>query len=526
MASQDELDAPLVRVAPEDCVSARDFCGNILITGITGSGKSSGSGAAIRTALLRYSVAGSFPTGGIVLCAKEDEVQTWREDARKNGRENSLIVFGPDGEHGFNFIDAELSRRGADGVGAVVEYLLCICEATKNGGGQEEQNFWQDSIRNLLRKVLPILYSAYGTVRLEDVTRFIQGAPQSPEEFADDGWKERSFWFKAMAAARKTPAVPMAEEDYSTIGNWWINDFARLDNKTRSNITISLSTALDRFSSGPLKRAFCGKTTFTMEATWHGAIIVVAFPALTMNEDGVIANKLLKLAWQRCVLTRNSQQEAHRRALTFCYADECQLFLLPEDAKFLSVSRQSRAASIFLTQSLPAIVHEIGGKHAKEAAEMLTANFGTKVFHCADVETARWGAETCGKDIQLRGNYSQGTNSGISRGTNMGESENWGSSSGVSFSNDGKGNGSTSINSGTSSGAGTSRGVNRGRSSGESFTAGQSEQIDYDIQPSFFSRQLKTGGPANGMEVTGIWHQAGRTFRATGTSFLHVRFKQ
>ena len=50
--------------------------------------------------------------------------------------------------------------------------------------------------------------------------------------------------------------------------------------------------------------------------------------------------------------------------------------------------------------------------------------------------------------------------------------------------------------------------------------------MEYAIEPGFFGRGLKTGGPQNGNEVTGIWFQGGRVFEASGTNFLLGRFKQ
>ena len=41
-----------------------------------------------------------------------------------------------------------------------------------------------------------------------------------------------------------------------------------------------------------------------------------------------------------------------------------------------------------------------------------------------------------------------------------------------------------------------------------------------------FARLLKTGGPAYGNEVTGVWFQSGRLFKSTGTNMLLETFVQ
>ena len=527
MSKKVKEDGPWLQLGPNDFVRASDFNCHILCLGISGAGKSSGSGAAIRRALLRAGVAEGQPSGGIVGIVKADETETWIREARENGRENSLIVFRDDGVHGFNFLDAEFARRGAGAVGSAVDYIMCICEAARDHvASSGSQDFFDDAKKQLLRKTLPILYAATGTIRLADVARFIQSAPTSLDEMKDEAWQASSFWFAMMALARKKPVVPLDPDQFNQIGRYWKDEYARLDGKTRGNIAISLTTVLDRFVSGPLARAFCGKTTFTMESTWHGAIVICDFPCLTMNEDGIIANRLIKLAYQRSILTRASQAPEHRQNLSFCYADECQAVLAPEDADYLATARSANACVVYLTQSISAFYNKIGGQNPKHATDMLVGNFQTKVFHTLDAETAHWAAETIGKGIQLRGNYSRGETEGTSFGMNMGTSTNVGTSTSVSSSSDGKGGGSSSMSVGTSAGSSESDGRNRGANYGTSYSSGQTEQIDYDLQPSFFSRHLKTGGPANGNEVTAIWFQAGRVFNATGTNYLHVRFQQ
>ena len=70
-----------------DDVTLRDACQGILITGGTGSGKTSGSGAAIAGAFLRAGM------GGLVLVAKPEEAELWRRYCKRRGRLGSLIEF-------------------------------------------------------------------------------------------------------------------------------------------------------------------------------------------------------------------------------------------------------------------------------------------------------------------------------------------------------------------------------------------------------------------------------------------------
>ena len=109
---------------------------------------------------------------------------------------------------------------------------------------------------------------------------------------------------------------------------------------------------------------------------------------------------------------------------------------------------------------------------------------------------------------------------------NTGSSDGRGGSFNRGFSYDDKGNFSGNSSGGSSWNWGTNEGRNRGRSTGESISGGYSETMDYEVEPAAFARHLQTGGPAHRGGVTGVWFQAGKTFRASGRNYLPVSFKQ
>ena len=231
--------------------------------------------------------------------------------------------------------------------------------------------------------------------------------------------------------------------------------------------------------------------------------------------------------WQRAVLARNALEPRHRDRPVFLWADESQYFVNSFDPDYQSTCRSARACTVYLTQSLPTYYAKMGGEHAKHRADMLLANFVTKIFHNnADYETNRWASDTVGRSLQRRYNASEGESSGYSHGMNAGENESWGRSSSSGGSSDNRGNGSSSWNYGSNSGAGENRGRNRGRNSGESRSSGYSEAMDAEIEPAVFARDLVTGGPANRGRVTGLWFSAGRRFVDSSRNYLHVSFQQ
>lgn len=517
-----DLDANLLRLSNEDYFSLADACQGVHVFGGVGSGKTSGSGAALAGAYLRAGF------GGLILAAKPDEVELWLRYAQQHGRSNSVMLFGERGG-GFNFISYELARQGAQGLGSVIECLMRILEAARlakadsSGAGN---NFWEDTTRQLLRNTIPILYAATGDVRVPDIIRFVSSAPTGQGQLHDAAWQQQSFMFHALAAARRNPVRPLPPGDFELCANYWRDEYAQLDGKTRGNIAISLSTALDRFQRGRLQTAFCGATTLVPELTFHGALIIMDMSALTWNEDGVIGQQLMKFMWQRAVLARNALPPDQRERPVFLWADESQYFCNSFDADYQAACRSSRACTVYLTQSLPTYYARMGGMDAKHKADMLLAGFQTKIFHSnADPETNRWAADTIGRSLQRRFNASDGGSSGRSMGMNDGENVGWGSNTGssVSYSN---GQRNYSFNSGSSRNAGESWGRNTGLNHGTSYSNGYSETMDYEIEPATFARSLLTGGRVNKGCVTGLWFQAGKQFRASGSNYLHVSFAQ
>lgn len=520
---RDMLDTPLLQLTPHDPFTLRDACQGVCIMGGIGSGKTSGSGQSLAAAYLRSGM------GGLVLCAKPEEADLWRCYCRKHKRMGSLLEITPTGA-GFNFVAYELERQGAAGLNAVVECLMRVLEIARAASPSQSRggdSFWEDTTRQILRNALPILYAATGTVRISDLLHFVRSAPRSPDEMTDPDWQRQSYFCEAF-----TNAAPQLDDATgSRCVAYWRNDFATLDAKTRGNIVISLTTTLDRFNHGWLQSAFCERTSYVPELSFHGAILLLEMPALTCNEDGIIAQQLIKYLWQRAVLARNGLAAPHKERPVFLWADEAQYFINSYDAEFLSTCRGSRCCTVFLSQSLPTYYAKMGGENARDRVHHLLGNFATRIWHnnaCA--ETNEHAAKTIGRSLQTRRNSSEGFGSNHSTGMNMGEGTNWGQNSNsggsVSFGPNGQTTHGVSWGSGSSAGGNDNWGRNRGGGTSSNVSHGTSEQMDYILEPRIFSSALKTGGLANGNRVSAVWYQAGRSFAAAGGNALLAEFAQ
>ena len=97
----DKLKLCQLSASDTDVITLSDAKTGVLITGKTGSGKTSGPGRLLAKNYLRAGF------GGLVLCVKADEPTLWRSLLKQTGREQDGIFFGEDPGYCFNFLDYE-----------------------------------------------------------------------------------------------------------------------------------------------------------------------------------------------------------------------------------------------------------------------------------------------------------------------------------------------------------------------------------------------------------------------------------
>lgn len=522
-----DLNIPLLKLSGEDNFTLADACAGVHIFGGIGSGKTSGSGRMLAGAYLRAGM------GFCITAVKPDEITLWQGNVTEHGRKSSLALFTED--EGFNFIAYLLAQQGMEGIGTVVECFMYILEAAKRASPTASQRggeaFWEDSTRQVLRYAIPVLYSATGTLSISDLIRFISTAPTQLKDVTDPEWQKSSFMYQVIEVASHSPKIPMKTALLHDTLIYWAEQFPAIPSKTLGNIVASVTTTLDRFKHGRLNRIFCGRTTIVPELTFHGAIILLAMPTLTWGEDGIIAQQLFKYMWQRAVLSRNSLPQIHRERPVCLWSDESQVTVSSYDAEFQSICRGSRACTVYLTQSLPTYYAKMGGDNPRDATHALVGKCNTHIYHSnACPETNEYASRMIGKVMKRRGNFSAGTSKSINEGMTTGASENVGYSSNSGHSSSSPlgfgANANFNSGGGHNSGSGSNWGSNRGRGTSENVSQGYSESMESAIEAGDFARSLKNGGKQNRHLVTGIWFQAGRVFKATGTNFMLEAFKQ
>ncbi len=467
---------PLLMMTPHDPWTVADACEGTQIFGATGSGKTSGSGAAIARAML---LAGF---GGLALTAKPDEVELWKKYAADTGRTADLIVFGVNQPHRLNFLDYERARceqrTGGAGITenlvAIFGEVLEVADRDGGGGGVSQDPFWARALRQLLRNAIDLAVLANGTVALADIADVILSAPTHPDDLGDPAWVANSRCCLWLMRARDRRLTESERHDLDITAEYWLREFPKLDERTRASIVSTFTTLADGMRRGQLRELFGTTTTIVPECTHDGRIVIIDLPIKVYHELGRIAQIIWKYLWQRATEARSIT--ANGRPV-FLWADEAQNFITAKDMDFQATARASRACTIYLTQSLSNYLAVLGRSGEGQAVtDSFLGNLQTKIFHAqGDATTNEWAERLFAKHWSWRSNTSS------------------------SDSNDKK--------------------------KPRNLSAGSSQSLESEVMARVFTT-LRKGGPANKGLVDAVVFQGGRTWVATDTNNIKVTFRQ
>lgn len=473
------LDMVLGHWNAKDVFRLSDAVQGILVLGSTGSGKSSGAAKCLIQWLL------AAGCGGIALCVKTSDRIDMERYAKECGREDDLVIFGPDSPHQFNLLNFELSHGGkldASRLENVVQLFAIILEIAEKdrqaGGSSGENKYFERAATQLLRASLLPLYLAGETISLDNIRRFIMDAPRSLEEAADETWRQHSYCYQVLCRADDQPMSPSLVKDFELSLLYIMKEFPSMDAKPRSSIVSTYSTMADLFQRGAIRDTFFSDTTITPDACREGKIFILDFPVLKYNDIGRIIQAAFKYVWQRAM-------ERHDVAVTprpvFLLSDEAQTFLTSFDTIFQATARGSRVATIYLTQNLPGMMEAVGGESGRHAIDALIGNLRLKIFHAQDDPvTCEWQSQLIGQTRRCTFNSNVQSNP----------------QKGFDFFGD------------------------------QNRSAGFSESMEYEIQPWEWSRDLRNGGKQNHYLVDAVAYQGGRLWQSNGKNFLPVTFQQ
>ncbi len=424
-----DLDTPVLHLPDEGGAliwTIRQAVEGLSIFGNIGSGKTSGSG---KTIALKYL---ALDFGGLVLTAKPDEADTWRDYCRQTGRTRDLIVIEPGQDNYFNFLEYESSDRGGHRsfTENIVDVLKTVLRASneKTVGKQDDQ-FWETALDMLMFHIIDLCQLAYGNVTVQQFYDVAQSLPKKPVEKAGEAPKEKtrySAYDLAFIAAQKRieqlttefqeandlQDMPWTEFERQAelaipelrrmklIDNFFFEVLKNLSEKTRSVIDFSFLGFLFGLLREPVYSLFCQhSSTFTPEDCYtKGRIIVINLPVKEYHKVGRDCQIMFKYIWQRAMEKRRIKDNERP---VFLWADEAQHFLHEHDAEFQATARSSRIATVYLSQNLPNYYANMGGKDGQYRVKAFQATLATKIFHAnSDPDTCNFSSDLIGEAYQ------------------------------------------------------------------------------------------------------------------------------
>lgn len=460
------LSQPLLHFGKYDAWTIGDAFEGTSIIGATGSGKTSGSGQAVARSFLKAGF------GGLVLCAKSDEVKLWERYCRETNRSKSLIIFGPNRPYRFNFLNYELSRPGAgaghtENLVRLFTTVMSVAKRKSGQGGGSNQDFWEQATQQLLRNLIDLVTIARGQLMLLEIYDALVSAATSPEEFQSEAWRNSSFCWRCLRGGEAKSKTARQAHDFKITSAYWASEYPGLSSRTRSILVTSLTSMMDIFLRGILHELLSTTTNIVPELTHEGAILVIDLAVKEYNQLGQMAQTLIKYIWQRASERRDVQ--LHPRP-TFLWCDEAQFFATATDAEFQSTARSSRIATVYLSQNIGAYYNHLG----QPDTHSLMGNLQTKFFHAnGDPMTNNWAADLFSKSWQFRGSTSVGTT--------------------------------------------------QEKTVSKNYAA--SDSLDFEVLPGAFT-SLRKGGPDNGYCVEAIAFQGGRIWHGSTKNHIKVSFSQ
>jgi hypothetical protein len=386
-----DLDTPLLNWSPTDRFTARDLvAGGVLLLGRSGSGKTSSSGRTLGAGILRLP-----RSGGLILAATSTDRDMWIRMFAKAGREQDLLVFGPNEPLRFNFLD--YARQLNDDPRNIVHCLQTLAESLRgqeNRSTSEQEPFFQgQNERMLYVGVVVVRLARGGKVSAPDLQTFISDAATSPEQISDPKWVAgtHSQW---LDAAHRAPKSEIEQHDFDLAVEYWLGSYPSMAEKTRSCIVAGVMGLLHVFNTGVVRQLVSETTTVSPDDTLAGRWVLVE---MSPNDWGVSGN-LVCAGWkyltQLAVLKRRNVEGASVHTL---WIDEAHLHVSSFDATYLAQCRSRRGCMVLLTQSLPGLYAALPKGLGEHQANSLLSNFGHTIVHAVDPVSAEWAAKKLGR---------------------------------------------------------------------------------------------------------------------------------
>ena len=372
----------------------RDASEGAVIFGAVGSGKTSGSGAAIARAFLQAGF------GGLVLTAKPDEARRWLRMCQETGRIEDCVHVTPGSGHKLNILQYETQRPGkriavTDDLIALFRCLIGVMTRSKRG--EIRDDFWSNSTNQLMRMLFDIFLLAGESLSMNRLVRFINLAPKKPT----GEWRAIPFFGNVLVRAEEN-AQKGTDEDrriFEEAFDYWTRAFPEITNATRSGIITGFTAMANTVTGRGIHEMIGTETNLTPEMILSGKIVIMDIPVKENVQGGLMVQAAWKLLFQQAI-ERRADKGLNSARPVFLWEDEGHLFFSQHDVDFQPTARDCRAAHVILSQNIHNFLQQGHNAHAIYA---VFSAINTHIFHTnGDFDTNQWAAQRIGQLKKLK----------------------------------------------------------------------------------------------------------------------------
>jgi hypothetical protein len=355
------------------------FCRGWLITGDTGSGKTSSG-----INQLAHQVFQNEPTwGGLCIDEKGVYWETLAAMARHYGREHDLIHL----QIRANDTDAQWTppnRYNLTGDRSIpfTTYAKFIVDTATSLGQGGDKGFFKSQAQTHIAHALEMLFELSRPVTLLAVFELLSDRERLEEEMEN---------LETLLETPRRAAV------YAHFANRFLNQ----PEEQHGGVRETIGNYLQYFLTPEVAEVFCtGESTFKFGAIDQGKIILTTMPQKFQTERRYV-NTFLKLLYYNHALRRFDESKADRAKnnLLILWADEAQRFMTASedgtsDYNCVDVIREAGATIVAAAQSTTSLVPPLGNDKSK----VLTLNLRNRlIFRAADEADAVQAADFLGK---------------------------------------------------------------------------------------------------------------------------------